>query len=212
MSSRRKAWRASARFVSPSKSRYYATFARRVACALPSGRGAAIDAFRADLEARAPLRLPGLRPPPAARRRTISAASSRTSRAPASATRWRGPLAVPPARRRRRGRGGRRLCRGAVPSRRPKRRGATPAEKPQHPGGLLAPGPPARPAERQQTARGAAACSSVWSSHFFATAAWPSCARRAPGTYLPMEEARGKMLLQCPPLKSVASRAGISLS
>ena len=50
-SSRRKAWRASARFVSPSKSRYYATFARRVACALPSGRGAAIDVFRADLEA-----------------------------------------------------------------------------------------------------------------------------------------------------------------
>ena len=58
-SSRRKAWRASARFVSPSKSRYYATFARRVACALPSGRGAAIDVFRADLEACAPLRLRG---------------------------------------------------------------------------------------------------------------------------------------------------------
>ena len=54
-----KDWRASARSVSPSKSRYYATFARRVACALPSGRGAAIDAFRADLEACAPLRLRG---------------------------------------------------------------------------------------------------------------------------------------------------------
>ena len=163
-----------------------------MACALPSGRGAAIDVFRADIEARAPLRLRGPStktpsrpasataaasspgssrtsgaPAPAARSaRRSSAASSRTSSTPAS--RARSPL-----------------CGGAGPSRRPTRRARPRRRSRSTPSGASpAPGPPARPGGTRSTGtstrRSTRAAASGRSRIFSPRPAGPSCARRAP--------------------------------
>ena len=155
MSSRRKAWRASARSVSPSKSRYYATLRPR----LPASGSAAASSPGSSRTSGAPA--------PAARSaRRSSAASSRTSSTPAS--RARSPL-----------------CGGAGPSRRPTRRARPRRRSRSTPSGASpAPGPPARPGGTRSTGtstrRSTRAAASGRSRIFSPRPAGPSCARRAP--------------------------------